>query len=376
MLHQVIRQTTHWLYKHAAKPLLFLRPPDAVHEGMVAVTMHVQRIPLLRDLPRLWSHYDDEVLSQQVAGVEFRNPIGLSAGFDKQIQLPPMIKSIGFGWMTGGSVTWGKYGGNEGAWYYRLPKTKSLVVNAGLPSQGSGAVADRVSGYNPIMFTDFPLSVSVAMTNSRDNVSEQEAIKDYCDSLRLFDALEQVKLHEINISCPNTFGGEPFTTAKRLEHLLSAVDKLALKKPVFIKMPINLPIEEFDGLLDVIVGHEVAAVTIGNLNKDRASVDFKEHLPDEVRGNLSGVPSRAISTELIRHTYGRYGDRLKIVGVGGVFGAEDAYEKIRAGASLIALITGMIFEGPSVVGAINHDLVRLLQRDGFDNISQAVGVDT
>lgn len=376
MIHQVIRQTTHWLYKHVAKPLLFLRPPDAVHEAMVATTIHVQRIPLLRDLPRLWSHYDDDALSQKIAGVEFRNPIGLSAGFDKQIQMPPMIKAVGFGWMTGGSVTWGKYGGNEGAWFYRLPKTKSLVVNAGLPSQGSEAVANRIAGYDARLFSDFPLSVSVAMTNSRDNVSEQEAIKDYCDSLRLFDTLDQVKLHEINISCPNTFGGEPFTTSKRLENLLSAVDELKLKKPVFIKMPINLPIQEFDGLLDVIVSHGVAAVTIGNLNKDRTSVDFKEPLPSQVKGNLSGAPNRAITTELIRHTYRRYGDQVAIVGVGGVFDADDAYEKIRAGASLVALITGMIFEGPNVVGAINYDLARLLKRDGFDNIAQAVGTDS
>lgn len=376
MFHEFIRQLTHWLYLQVIKPLLFLHQPDAVHKDMVMLTKLVQRVPGLRELPRLWSHYDDEILSQDVAGIRFRNPIGLSAGFDKQLEMPRMIRAVGFGWMTGGSVTWGQYKGNDGAWYYRLPKTKSIVVNAGLPSQGAEVVSDRIAGYDKKLFADFPLCVSVAKTNTKATVSESEAVKDYCASLERLNKLEQVKLLEINISCPNTFGGEPFTTPKRLEKLLSATDKLKLKKPVFIKMPINLPLKEFDGLLDVIVKHKVSAVTIGNLHKDRRSVELKDVLPDEVKGNLSGEPNKAVTTALIRHTYQRHGDKLIIVGVGGVFSAEDAYEKIRAGATLVGLITGLIFEGPSVVGAINHDLVRLLKQDGYRNISEAIGVDS
>lgn len=372
----MIRRLTHWLFAHVAKPLLFRRLPDDVHRDMVSLAVRVQRIPGLRDLPRLWRYDDDKRLSQDISGVRFRNPIGLSAGFDKRIEMPQIMRTIGFGWMTGGSVTWGQYDGNEGAWFYRLPKTKSLVVNAGLPSEGALVVSRRIASHRADMFDDFPLCVSVAKTNTRQNVSEDEAVKDYCAGLELIDSLEQVKLLEINISCPNTFGGEPFTTPERLEKLLTATDGLKLKKPVFIKMPINLPVDEYDSLLDVIVGHNVAAVTVGNLNKDRENIDLKDDLPSEVKGNLSGLPNKDLSTALIRRTYQRYGDRLMIVGVGGVFSAEDAYEKIRAGATLVALITGLIFEGPSVIGTINYDLARLLERDGFDNVSQAVGVDS
>lgn len=181
---------------------------------------------------------------------------------------------------------------------------------------------------------------------------------------------------EINISCPNTFGGEPFTDAKRLEKLLHATDKLELQKPVFIKMPINLPLGEFDALLRVITKHSVAGVTIGNLHKDRRAVDVKDVLPDEVKGNLSGAPTKEVTTALIRRTYKQYGDTLVIIGVGGIFSAEDAYEKIQAGASLVALITGMIFEGPQLAGDINQQLVRLMVRDGYTNIAQAIGTKT
>lgn len=374
-MKQLIRAITHWLYVHVVKKILFRYKPDGVHHGMVALTKWVQQIPGLRQLPRLWSHSDDTILSQTLADIEFRNPIGLSAGFDKEISMPRMIRAVGFGWMTGGSVTWGEYKGNDGAWYYRLPKTKSLVVNAGLPSEGTEVVSARVGQYDAQLFGDFPLNVSVAKTNTQATVGDGEAIKDYCASLARFDQLTQVKLLEINISCPNTFGGEPFTTPPRLEKLLAAVDKLKLTKPVIVKMPINLPLAEFDGLLGVIMKHEIFAVAIGNLHKDRRAVDLQDVLPETVKGNLSGAPTRDVTTELVRHTYARYGEQLTVIGIGGVFTAEDAYAKIRAGASLVALITGMIFEGPSLPGTINHDLVKLLKRDGFTNIAQAVGAD-
>ncbi len=375
-MKRVIRLASHGLYVHVLKPILFRYQPDGVHYGMVKLTKFVQRIPGIRLLPHVWRYKNDAMLSQTIAGIEFNNPVGLSAGFDKEISMPRMIKTVGFGWMTGGSVTWGQYKGNDGAWFYRLPKTKSLVVNAGLPSEGTEVVAQRVTSYSEKLFADFPLSVSVAKTNTKECANDKTAIADYCESLAVFDSLGQVTMLEINISCPNTFGGEPFTDAKRLEKLLHATDKLELQKPVFIKMPINLPLGEFDALLRVITKHSVAGVTIGNLHKDRRAVDVKDVLPDEVKGNLSGAPTKEVTTALIRRTYKQYGDKLVIIGVGGIFSAEDAYEKIQAGASLVALITGMIFEGPQLAGSINQQLVRLMVRDGYTNIAQAIGTKT
>lgn len=369
----LVRSATRLSYSRVAKPLLFRFHPDTVHKNTIRFARWAQVIPGLRGLPKLWSYHDDKILSQEIAGTVFHNPVGLAAGFDKNICIAPLMKSVGFGWMTGGSVTEGTYKGNDGSWYYRLPKSKSLVVNAGLPSEGARAVAKRVSNYDKKLFVDFPLCVSVAKTNSKASISSEQAIDDYCAGLARFNELPQVKTLEINISCPNTFGGEPFTTPELLEKLLLAVDGLHLTKPVFVKMPINLKMPDFDKLLDIIIKRDIQGVTISNLFKDRSAVQLAEVLPDNVAGNLSGTPTKQQSTRLISHTYKRHGDRLIIIGVGGIFTAEDAYEKICAGASLVGLITGLIFEGPQLVGDINAGLVKLLKRDGCRKIEQAVG---
>ncbi len=372
MVKRFVRTVSRLGYQKVAKPLMFRHEPDAVHKGLVRTSKKVQKVPGVRSLPKLWAHRD-AMLETKVFGVGFRNPVGLSAGFDKKIELPGIMRNVGFGWMTGGSVTWGEYEGNEGAWFHRLPKSKSLVVNAGLPSEGTSVVSERVGAYSAKLFDNFPLTVSVAKTNSKTSVGDAAGVRDYCKSLAVFDALEQVGVLEINISCPNTFGGEPFTTAGRLEKLLAAVDKLHLTKPVVIKMPINLPADEFDRLLDVIIRYKVAGVAIGNLLKDRSLAKLDDELPGSVKGNLSGKPTKDITTELVRRTYKKCGTKLTIIGIGGIMSAEDAYEKIKAGASLVGLITGLIYEGPQLVGEINRGLVRLLKADGYAHISEAVG---
>lgn len=372
---KVVSRVTRSGYKHIVKPVLFKQRPDSVHKHMIAMARRVGHVPGVRSLPKLWSYQNAAYLEQTVAGLTFRNPVGLSAGFDKGIETPRIMRAVGFGFMTGGSVTWGQYKGNDGDWFYRLPKAKGLVVYAGLPSEGTEVVVRRVSRYPWSVFNKFPLIVNIAKTNSKRAASDTDGIRDYAASLAMFDAEKNVGVMEINISCPNAYGGEDFTTPERLELLLSTIDALSLDKPIFIKMPISVPKEQFLALTDVAADHNITGLTIGNLRKDRHNAGLNGELPDEVKGNLSGAPNRKITTELVRETYRRHGERLVIIGVGGVFTAEHAYEKIRAGATLVGMITGVIFEGPQVVGEINAGLVKLLKRDGFTHISEAIGVD-
>lgn len=366
------RKITQVGYASIAKPLLFKQLPDTVHHRLIQVGRVVQRIPAVNQAPRLWS-YQSTRLETTVAGVRFRNPIGLSAGFDKNVEMAPIMRGVGFGFMTGGSVTAHPCVGNPRPWFHRLPKSHSLVVHAGLPNQGIERVVRRISAYPRRLFVDFPLSVSVAKTNAKETVSDGEAIDDYCTSLRRLKETDAGQLYEVNISCPNTYGGQPFTSPERLDALLTMIDQLHLEKPLFVKMPISLAWKEFRALLEVITRHRVQGVSIGNLLHTRDKTALKDDLPDSVQGNLSGEPTRTISAELIRRTYRAYGDKLAIIGIGGVFTAEDAFEKIQAGASLVALITGMIFEGPQVVGDINAGLERLLDEHGFESIAEAVG---
>jgi dihydroorotate dehydrogenase (fumarate) len=181
-------------------------------------------------------------------------------------------------------------------------------------------------------------------------------------------------MRTLNISCPNTFGGQPFTTPERLEALLSAADELELSQPLFIKMPSHLSWPEFHALVKVADQHRVAGLTISNLAY-RDQVQLADPLAESVPGKLSGKPTWNLSNELIRRTRLATGDRFVIIGAGGVFSAADAYTKIRLGANLIELITGIIFEGPQLIGQINRGLAELLARDGFANVAEAVGAD-
>lgn len=344
---------------------------------MLKVSSRLQRSAIfLRHVRKNLAYENPERLGRVVHGVWFDNPIGLSAGFDKNFELPLMMRAIGFGFMEGGSVTHLPCAGNPRPWFHRLPRSKSLVVHAGLANQGVETVVHRLLSYPWGALSDFPLNISVALTNNKRLIdSEEQAIADYVGSLWYIRQARAGQLVTINISCPNTYQGEPFTVPRMLDRLLNEVDELHMTQPIFIKMPNHLPWHAFKGLLEVIVRHKVAGVTISNLAKREAGVTLQDELPDHIRGGLSGKPTWEQSNELIRRTYKAYGDRLTIIGVGGVFSAEDAYTKIRLGASLVELITGMIFEGPALIGQINKGLVELLERDGFDNVSQAVGVD-
>lgn len=363
-------------YGSVAKPILFRMQPDGVHSRTVRMASTLQRSGLVRGLVHgAFAYEDPTILAQAVRGVWFSNPIGLSAGFDKNFELPPMMRALGFGFMEGGSLTRQPCPGNPRPWFHRLPKSKSLVVHAGLANQGVTAVLARLKAYPPKILREFPLNISVAQTNSKSIASEAEAIADVVSGLRAVQRAGMGELLTINISCPNTYRGEPFTSAGMFERLLHQVDRLRLKQPLFIKMPNHLSWDDFDALLEVAARHQVSGVTVSNLAKREAGVTLQESLPDTTPGGLSGKPTWEKSNELIRNTYRKYGDRFTIIGVGGVFSAEDAYTKIRLGATLVELITGMIFEGPQLIGQINYGLAQLLERDGFTNVREAIGVD-
>ena len=363
-------------YTKAVKPLLFKQKPDTVHEHLLQIGSRLQRLRIIRSLVHgLWAYENSAMLGQEVLGISFRNPIGLSAGFDKNFEILPMLKSIGFGFMEGGSLTYQSCAGNPKPWFYRLPKTKSLVVNAGLANQGVTKIIDRIKTYSPSTFSDFPLNISVAKTNSKAAANEADAIADYAGSLSHIKKAAVGSMITLNISCPNTFGGEPFTTPELLERLLQKVDELHMAQPLFIKMPADLSWAEFDGLLTVAAKHRIAGITISNLTKDRGQAKLIDPLPVTVKGGLSGKPTWELSNNLLRQTYKKYHERFVIIGVGGVFSAEDAYTKIKLGASLVELITGMIFEGPQLIGQINQGLVALLKRDGYQTVGEAIGVD-
>jgi dihydroorotate dehydrogenase len=239
-------------------------------------------------------------------------------------------------------------------------------VYYGLKNDGAAVVCDRLRGRAfPI-----PIGVSVAKTNSRETCDVPTGIADYAKAFGC--AVDVASYITVNISCPNTFGGEPFTDPTRLEALLTRLDQIPTDKPVFIKLSPDLTFSAVDELLDVAGRHRVHGIVCANLTKVRANERIKDaDVPEQ--GGLSGKVVEPLADALIAHVYARAGERFTVIGVGGVFTAEDAYRKIRLGASLIQLITGMIYRGPQTISEINQGLVRLLRRDGFASVSEAVG---
>ena len=364
------------IYAYIVKPIAFLSTPDVAHNRMISAVSFIGRFRLTRGLVKLvFKSPVDFRLAQTYHGIEFKKPVGLSAGLDKNGEILPIISSLDFGFGEIGSVTAQASEGNPRPWFFRLRNTKSMVVHAGLANHGSSVIIDRLGRYNASITKNFPVILSVAKTNSREVVEVQAGVDDYVTTVKRAKNKKFIKLIELNISCPNAYGGEPFTSPERLEKLLSAVDKARPTQPIFIKMPSGLEWTDYKRLLDVITKHKIAGVTIANLAKDRSKANLLDELPDDVRGNLSGKPTQAINDEFIRRTYLAYGDKLTIIGVGGIFSADDAYRKIRLGASLVELITGLIFCGPQLMSEINDGLSRRLARDGFSHISQAVGID-
>lgn len=359
-----------YTYQTFYKPYIFRHDPEYVHDRHLNFGRKLGKYGATRSLTRFAFNYENAALNTEVDGIKYRNPIGLSAGFDKDAHLMHIMPSVGFGFMDIGSVTYKPYEGNPQPRLYRLPKSKALVVYYGLKNEGSEIIIERVATFKQNAFN---VNISIAKTNCSETSTTEGGIEDYYQTLRMFAGRGVGSSYEINISCPNTFGGEPFTTPELLDRLLAKLREVKTDKPIYIKMPINLSWKEFDALLAVATKYKINGVVIGNLTKDRDSELIKDVVPDHIKGGISGKPTQKLSNDLIAKTYEQYGDKLTIVGVGGVFSAADAYEKIKRGSSLVQMITGLIYEGPQVVGQINKGLVDLLLKDGYSKISEAVG---
>lgn len=355
-------------YRYIGKPFFFMLDPEDVHDQMCWFGEKLGKNGVTRSLVRSFFFYKDPSLGQDVCGIHFPNPIGLAAGFDKNAVLTQVLPAVGFGFEEIGSITGEPCAGNARPRMWRLPKSQGIVVYYGLKNDGCEAISKRLKEKK----FDIPVGISVAKTNSPATVKVQDGIEDYVKAFRA--SLDIGQYMTINISCPNAFGGEPFTDPGRLDLLLSGIDKVATTKPIFLKMPADITTAELDALVAIADRHHVQGFILSNLTKkyDRPEIR-QEEMKGITHGGISGKPLSSQTDALIGYLYQKVGEKYVIIGCGGVFSAEDAYEKIRKGATLIQLITGMIFEGPQLIGEINRGLVRLLHRDGFKNISEAIG---
>ncbi len=350
------------VYRKALKPILFLFDAEQVHDWFTAVGVFLGKYKFTRAITRRLFSYKNPRLEQMVAGIKFVNPIGLSAGFDKDAKMTDIMLEVGFGFTEVGSITGEPCEGNSKPRLWRLPQLKALVVHYGLKNDGCEKISVRLANKK----FKIPVGINIAKTNNVACADTETGIADYAKAFNAFKDIGDY--FTVNISCPNAYGGEPFTDPVRLDLLLTQLDAIPTKKPVFLKLSPDLTPQKLDPLLEVSSRHRVHGFICTNLTKEK-----KEENDIRLKGGLSGKMVQKLSDDQIAYIYKKAQGKYIIIGCGGVFSAEDAFRKIQLGATLVELITGMIFEGPQLIGEINRGLVALLDKNGYKNISEAVG---
>ena len=361
------------MYESLLKPLLFRFDPELVHDSFVAVGEMLGALPGGRSLTGAICSFEHPALETSVAGIAFKNPIGLAAGFDKDVRLTRIMPSVGFGFMEVGAVTQFPYEGNSGRRLLRLPEDRSIVVYYGLKNVGAEAVRRKLPRLTPFRF---PVGLNIAKTNRAD-IKGERSVEDYVTTYRMLGSA--FSYATLNISCPNAQDGRLFQDPVLLDELLAAFANETKHGPIFLKVSSDLSLEEVDAILKVAEKYRfIDGFVVGNLAKRRDGLGLRssrERLALLPQGGISGAPIRERSTNIIRHIYRASGGNYVLIGLGGVFSAEDAYEKIKAGASLVQIMTGLIYGGPLAVKRINRGLVELLVRDGYARVADAVGAD-
>ena len=367
---------TGFIYRNIIKRILFLFPADSVHALLLHIGKWMGKYDFIKKVTKSMWYFKDTKLRQSMIGLKFENPIGLSAGFDYNADLVGILPYVGFGFHTVGTLTYEPYEGNPAPMLGRLPKSRSLLVNKGFKNEGVKNVLSHMSRQN----SGAICGISIGVTNKAYNTFE-EMLDNLIAGFKEAEALDTFDYYEFNISCPNLRNIKQLTSElgspSGIRHALQRINTLGIKRPVFIKMPLERSNQEMTNLIDAIKPFSfVHGLIFSNLVKDRTNKAFDRcEIEKAGIGNFSGKPVEDQSNNLIRFAYKLYGDRFIIIGTGGVFNAEDAYRKIRSGATLVQLITGMVYQGPQLIGEINRGITELLVRDGYKHISEAIGVD-
>jgi dihydroorotate dehydrogenase len=355
------------------RPLLFrLDPEDAHHRvmgGLAAFSRHPTACRLLDRALRV----EDPALEVESFGLRFANPVGLAAGLDKHGEAVRALAALGFGAVEVGSITALAQPGNPRPRMFRLREHRALVNRMGFNSVGAEAAAKNLEASAPAALrTGRRFAVGVNLGRSKITPNERAA-EDYCASVERLH--RHADYFAVNVSSPNTPGLRDLQRREPLTALLRTVRERVVElggerpPPVLVKLAPDLSGGELDDALAAAADAGVAGLIVSNTTLDRSAVAGHRHAAEA--GGLSGGPLRAPSTAMIATVRAR--TRLPIIGVGGIDSAEAAYEKVRAGATLVQVYTGFIYEGPTLVRRINRGLLRLLRRDGFTCLAEAVG---
>ena len=354
------------MYRTVVRPILFQIDPEASHETALAILGAAG--PIMSRLGMVGARARDPRLATTVCGITFPSPVGLAAGFDKAAQALWAWPALGFGFVEVGTVTAQPQPGNPRPRLFRLADDAGLVNRLGFNSPGADAVAKRLAAMRR---RPYPVPLGVNIGRSRA-VGNESAPDDYAYSFDKLHAFADFLV--ANLSSPNTPGLRSLQARAAIVPLL---DRLAARnralgeKPLFVKVAPDLTDEEMGEIVSAIGGRAHGLVATNTTVRREGLRGAARHEP----GGVSGRPLSDLSTRVIRTLYRLTRGRVPIIGVGGIFNAHDAYEKIKAGAALIEIYTGFVYEGPAAPRRILRGLRDLLARDGFTSIAEAVGAE-
>ena len=325
-----------------------------------AETAHRLTIAALRIMTALDPARFPESLHSKVAGLEFPSPVGLAAGFDKDAEVPEQMLGLGFGFVEVGTLTPKPQPGNPKPRLFRLVEDCAVINRMGFNNDGLDRAYGRLRHSTHLH--------GVIGVNVGANKDSPNRIADYADGVRRMAPV--ARYLTINISSPNTPGLRGLQEEGELRELLAAVEEVRTDKPIFLKVAPDLAAGDHDRIVRAALDHHVDALIVANTTVSRPPLKSR-HAGET--GGLSGAPLRPLALEALRAFRNASGGEIPLIGVGGIANADDAWERIRAGASLVQLYSAMVFEGPQIARTIASDMARRLKREGLVNISELVG---
>ena len=333
------------MYKSLIRPLLFRLDPESAHHFTFQAIKLLFKIPGFQYLSEQLFKVESKSFEKEVMGLKFPNPIGLAAGFDKDGKLYRELSAFGFGFIEVGTVTPLAQSGNDKPRMFRLPKDGGLINRMGFNNEGVNALKGQLKSR--------PTNIIIGGNIGKNKVTANEdALSDY---VKCFEELyDVVDYFVVNVSSPNTPGLRALQEKEPLTNLLRHLSELNNKKsnkPILLKIAPDLSDEQLDEIVEIVQTVKLQGIIATNTTISRENLHSEKDLKEQM-GGLSGVPVKNRSTEVIRYIRKKAGKNLVIIGVGGIFTAEDAQEKLDAGADLLQVYTGFIYEGPAMIKRI------------------------
>jgi len=355
----------------ALRPLLFQLSPDAAHALAFAALGPVEHVGVLRGLTRvMFASPPDPRVAVRTMGLDFPSPLGVAGGFDKNARRPRALAALGFGHIELGTVTAHAQAPNPPPNLFRLPADRALVNRLGFPNDGAAAVAERVRRVRAGVVVPLGMSIGKSRVVKVDDLDA--VVADYVASM---DAVRDVAdFVVVNVSSPNTAGLRTMQAGEHARTLLSALAVAAGGKPLLVKIAPDLDDAGLEALLAVVADVKLTGVVATNTTLSRAGLATDAARVEAIgAGGLSGPPLRARALEVVKRVRARLGAHVVVVGVGGIERAEHAMALVKAGADLVQMYTGFIYEGPGVAGRIARELAAMATREGARTLRELRG---